>query len=85
MTPVAAFPDTFVLAVGISPNYVNDHTLFAAGYHGLYKSKTAGNAWTYTTEPARIEESQSLDPDLFRLTRAHKGFAKKPDRWRCSA
>jgi photosystem II stability/assembly factor-like uncharacterized protein len=60
MTPLTAFPDTFVLAVGISPNYVNDHTLFAAGYHGLYKSKTAGNAWTYTTEPARIEESQSL-------------------------
>jgi photosystem II stability/assembly factor-like uncharacterized protein len=60
MTPLTAFPDTFVLAVGISPDYVNDHTLFAAGYHGLYKSKTAGNAWTYTTEPARIEESQSL-------------------------
>jgi photosystem II stability/assembly factor-like uncharacterized protein len=60
MTPVTAFPDTFVLAVGISPNFVNDDTLFAAGYHGLYKSKTGGSAWTYTAEPARIEESQSI-------------------------
>jgi photosystem II stability/assembly factor-like uncharacterized protein len=60
MTPLTAFPDTFVLAVGISPNFVNDHTLFAVGYHGLYKSETAGNAWTYAKEPARIEESRAI-------------------------
>jgi photosystem II stability/assembly factor-like uncharacterized protein len=60
MTPLTAFPDTFVLAVGISPNFVNDNTLFAAGYHGLYKSMTGGSAWTYTGEPARIEESQFI-------------------------
>jgi photosystem II stability/assembly factor-like uncharacterized protein len=60
MTPLSSFPDTFVLAVGISPNFVNDSTLFAAGYHGLYKSKTGGSVWTYTGEPARIEESQAI-------------------------
>jgi photosystem II stability/assembly factor-like uncharacterized protein len=59
MSPVSSFPDTFVLAVGVSPNFGNDHTLFAAGYHGLYKSTDSGDSWTYTMEPARIEESRT--------------------------
>ncbi len=61
MTTLSAFPDTFVLAVGISPNFAKDSTLFAAGYHGLYKSQTSGTAWSYTVEPARIEESRAIN------------------------
>ena len=62
MTPVSSFPDTFVLAVGIFlPNFVNDeHPVRRPAITGLYKSKTGGSAWTYTAEPARIEESQSI-------------------------
>ena len=60
MTPLSAFPDTFVLAVGVSPNFASDRTLFASGYHGLYKSRTAGNSWNYAIAPARIEESRAI-------------------------
>jgi photosystem II stability/assembly factor-like uncharacterized protein len=57
---VPAFPDSFVTAVGISPNYAKDGTLFAAGYRGVYKSTNRGSTWTYTEEPARIEDGRTV-------------------------
>lgn len=54
-------PDTCITAVVPSPNLANDHTLFAAGYHGLFKSLDAGSTWTPTNEPARIEESRQAN------------------------
>jgi hypothetical protein len=54
------FPDVCVTAVGLSPNLANDSTLFAAGYHGLFKSTDGGITWTFTNEPARIEESREV-------------------------
>jgi hypothetical protein len=59
LSPLTSYPDSFVTAVGISPNFANDRTLFAASYHGLFKSTDGGATWTYTAEPARIEESRS--------------------------
>jgi photosystem II stability/assembly factor-like uncharacterized protein len=61
LVPQTAFPDDFVMALAISPNYATDHTLFAASYHSVYKSTTGGSAWTDTVEPARIEESRTVD------------------------
>jgi len=60
MSKVASFPDNFVTAVGVSPNFANDSTLFAAGYHSLYKSTNGGSTWDDTVAPARIEESQNI-------------------------
>ena len=57
---VAGFTDSFVTAVTLSPNFANDGTMFAAGYHGLFKSVNGGAAWTYTAEPARIEETRNI-------------------------
>lgn len=54
------FPDSFITAVGISPSFGTDRTVFAAGYHGLFKSADGGATWTYTVEPARIEDSRSV-------------------------
>lgn len=56
-----AYPDTMVTAVALSPNLANDHTLFAASYHGLYKSTTSGSGWTYVGAPARMEESRQAN------------------------
>jgi streptogramin lyase len=57
---IATFPDSFVTAVGISPNFSIDQTMYAAGYHGLFKSVDGGTTWSYTAEPARIEESRNV-------------------------
>jgi photosystem II stability/assembly factor-like uncharacterized protein len=61
MFQVAGFTDNFVTAVGLSPNFGADHTLFAAAYHGLYMSTDNGSSWSYTTEPARIEEARNVN------------------------
>jgi photosystem II stability/assembly factor-like uncharacterized protein len=61
LIPQSTFPDDFALALAISPNYTNDHTVFAAAYHSVYKSTTGGSQWTDTVEPARIEESRTVD------------------------
>jgi hypothetical protein len=53
-------PDSFVIALAISPNFAQDRTLFAACYKGVYKSTDAGSTWTYTAEPARVEESRNI-------------------------
>ena len=63
LVPQTAFPDDFALALAISPNYTSDHTVFAAAYHSVYKSTTGGSQWTDTIEPARIEESRTVDSD----------------------
>jgi hypothetical protein len=55
------FPDVLVTAIGLSPRLAKDHTIFAAGYHGLYKSTNSGSAWTNTAEPARMEESRQAN------------------------
>jgi hypothetical protein len=60
MSQVSSFPDNFVTAVGLSPNFAKDNTLFAAGYHSLYKSTDGGSTWADTGAPARIEESQNI-------------------------
>jgi photosystem II stability/assembly factor-like uncharacterized protein len=60
MLPVPV-PDTCITAVIPSPNLLNDQTLFAAGYHGLFKSTNSGTNWTYTAEPARVEESRQAN------------------------
>jgi len=60
VTTVTSFPDNFVTAVGMSPNFGTDRTIFAAGYHGLYKSVDGGITWTYTAEPARVEEARNV-------------------------
>jgi photosystem II stability/assembly factor-like uncharacterized protein len=58
------FPDVFASAVGISTNFTADQTVFAAGYHGLFKSTDGGNTWTYLVTPARIEESRNIASTL---------------------
>jgi len=63
LLPLSAFPDQFATAVAISPNFANDKTVFAAAYHSIYKSASAGTAWTDTIPPARIEESRTVDSD----------------------
>jgi hypothetical protein len=60
MSQVSSYPDNFVTAVNLSPNFATDNTLFAAGYHGLYKSTDGGSTWADTRAPARIEESQNI-------------------------
>jgi len=60
-TVVLGLPDTLVTAVGLSPNLANDHTLYAAGYHGLFMSTNYGSSWTFTGEPARMEESRQAN------------------------
>jgi len=57
----STFPDDFALALAVSPNYTNDRTVFAAAYHSVFKSTTGGSTWTDTIEPARIEESRTVD------------------------
>jgi photosystem II stability/assembly factor-like uncharacterized protein len=57
---VSGFTDSFVTAVALSPNFASDQTMFAAGYHGLFKSTDGGTTWTYTAEPARIEETRNI-------------------------
>lgn len=59
LSHVTSFPDCFVTAVGISPGVISDRTLFAAGYHGLFKSTDGTSTWTNTGEPARNEETQN--------------------------
>jgi photosystem II stability/assembly factor-like uncharacterized protein len=61
--PLSAFPDQFATAVAISPNFAHDKTVFAAAYHSIYKSASGGSTWTDTIEPARIEESRTVDID----------------------
>ncbi|HLY19930.1 MAG TPA: BACON domain-containing carbohydrate-binding protein [Bryobacteraceae bacterium] len=63
LTP-SSFPDVFASAVGVSPNFTNDGTVFAAGYHGLFKSTDGGSTWTYLPSPARIEESRCITSTL---------------------
>jgi len=53
-----SLPDALVTAVALSPKLANDHTLFAAAYHGIYKSTDSGTTWVATGEPARMEESR---------------------------
>ena len=60
LAQITAYPDNLVLAVGLSPNFASDDTMFAASYHGLFKSTDAGATWAYTTEPARIEDTQNV-------------------------
>jgi len=64
LSPVTSFPDVFVTAVGVSAGFQNDHTLYAAGYHGLFKSTNGGSTWTYLVTPARIEESRNVASSL---------------------
>jgi len=61
---ITSFPDSFVTAIGISSNYAKDATIFAAGYHGIYKSTNRGSTWTYTVEPARIEDGRNIITSL---------------------
>jgi photosystem II stability/assembly factor-like uncharacterized protein len=53
-------PDNFVTAVNFSPGYAQDHTVFAAGYGGIYKSTDGGSTWVYMAEPARLEEDRTF-------------------------
>jgi hypothetical protein len=57
----SSFPDDFPMALAVSPNYTTDHTVFAAAYHSVYKSTSGGSQWADTVEPARIEESRTVD------------------------
>lgn len=61
LLPLSAFPDEFVTALAISPNFTNDQTVFAAAYHSIYVSVNGGSTWTDTVEPARIEESRTVN------------------------
>jgi hypothetical protein len=38
--------------------------MFAAGYHGVFKSTDGGSTWTYLSAPARIEESRNINSPL---------------------
>jgi photosystem II stability/assembly factor-like uncharacterized protein len=61
LLPLSGFPDSFVTALAISPNFTNDQTVFAAAYHSIFKSVNGGSSWTDMIEPARIEESRTVD------------------------
>lgn len=51
-------PNAFVMNVALSPNYQGDQTLFATTYQGVYKSTDGGDTWSYTYNPARMEQDR---------------------------
>ncbi|HVN03107.1 MAG TPA: YCF48-related protein [Bryobacteraceae bacterium] len=61
-----ALPDNLVTAAALAPDFnynTSNRTLFAASYHGLYKSQDGGSTWTNAMELSRTEESRSAtDP-----------------------
>jgi len=55
-TPLTAGP-SFLIAMAISPNYVEDGTLFGASYYGIYKSTNAGVNWTFLGAPSQTDDT----------------------------
>lgn len=57
-TTPTGLPNAFVMNVVLSPNYQGDQTLFATTYQGVYKSTDGGATWSYTFNPARMEQDR---------------------------
>jgi hypothetical protein len=62
-TYLSGGPDDHVYALALSPDFSNDHTVFASTYDALFKSTSAGDAWSITSLTAKYVTDIVFSPN----------------------